>query len=80
MATIRDRFVTLPPTPEAASQMEEIREHFAQLASHLSQRTPVSREQSLGLTRLEEAKYWFNQSIIVEDNDQQRTRSELEDL
>lgn len=79
MGSIRDRFVTRPPREDTARQMEDIREEFAQLAVSLSQRTPVSREQSLGLTALEQAKYWFNQSLVVADNDLQRAISEGED-
>lgn len=78
MATIRERFTTLPPRDDTAQQMEQVRRLFAELADTLSHATPVSREQSAGLTKLEEAKFWFNQALIVADNDLQRAISEGE--
>lgn len=67
-ANLRARFVTQAPTPEAASTMVDIREAFADFAEMIDTLAPDSREKSSALTKLEEAKYYTNQAIILADN------------
>lgn len=79
MATTYQRFVTEAPRPHAAEAMDVVRKRFAQLAEFVQFNTPPGREQSLALTKLEEAKFWANQGIIVADNDAVREISAGED-
>jgi len=65
---LRQRFVTAPPSPPAAADMEYIRENFAHLAEVVDTLAPDGREKALALTKLEEAKYFTNQAIILADN------------
>lgn len=52
-----------PPTKEAADSLQEIRRKFTDLACFLVGQTPASRDQSIGLTHLEEAQRAFVASI-----------------
>lgn len=65
---LRTRFVTKAPSHEAAYAMADVREVFADFADMIDGLAPDSREKSLALTKLEEAKYYTNQSIILADN------------
>lgn len=51
------------PTPEDLSAMESIRSSAIGFGFVLIDLTKPSREQSLALTALEEAKYWANQAL-----------------
>lgn len=72
-ANLRSRFVTKAPTQEAADLMVAFREQFAVLAEVVDRGAPDSREKSLALTKLEEAKYYTNQAIILADNQKEQS-------
>lgn len=59
---LRERFIPTP-TPEALEKMRDSRELFLAGAEIVVDITKPSREQSLALTALEEAKYWTNQAL-----------------
>lgn len=63
-AEILSRFDTLDVDTEQVETMREVREAFREfIADTVLELAPGSRERSLALTALEEAKYWVNQSI-----------------
>ena len=58
------RFTYHPPRNEAQLRLyEELREKVRQLASFVVRNRPNSREQSLAVTKLEEAVMWANAAI-----------------
>lgn len=52
-----------PTNPMVGMQHDEIRAILRQTASNLIDLTPVSREQSLMLTAIEEAMHWANSAV-----------------
>jgi len=52
-----------PPKTGQAERYEEIRDRARALAAHIARGTPESREQSLALTKIEEAVFWANAAI-----------------
>jgi hypothetical protein len=61
---LNNRFDYHPPrTNEVAAAHEEIREASRHFAETLLQLTYSSREQSLALTKIEEAMFWANAAI-----------------
>jgi len=66
------RFRTIPPLQPTAHLMDSVRELFAVIAKQVDALVPDGREKSLALTKLEEAKFWANQGLIIVDNKQQR--------
>ena len=57
------RFTYHPPMGDQAARYDEIRAQFLGFAHFLVARTPVSREQSVMLTKLEECMFAANASI-----------------
>jgi hypothetical protein len=65
---IDTRFTYHPPRDdEQAATYAEIRETFRKLAHWLVSKTPSSREQSLAMTKLEEAVFWANAAVARND-------------
>lgn len=50
------------PTDAQKAAMQTLRDLHEQLAIKLRELTPVSREQSLALTKLEESAFWSNKA------------------
>lgn len=67
MADIRDRiksdFTYHPPKEGQPAIYEGIRTKGLEMATHVVDNTPPSREQSLALTAIEEAVFWANAAI-----------------
>jgi hypothetical protein len=61
-AVIR-RFTYHAPKGDQADRYTELRNFARQFALHIVNNTPPSREQSLALTKVEEAVMWANASI-----------------
>lgn len=57
-----------PSSPEVGERYAEIRAQLKQSAIFICESTPVSREQSLALTKLEEAMFWANAAVARHDN------------
>ena len=56
-------FTYHPPKGNQPDRYESIRSTFLALAFGICQSTPVSREQSIALTKLEECNMWVNAAI-----------------
>lgn len=52
-----------PPKPDQIPRYEKMRAHAEELASFILQNTPVSREQMVALTKLDEVVFWANAAI-----------------
>lgn len=65
-ATIEHNLTYHSPKPEQQVRYELIRNQAKALALLINDITPVSREQSLALTNLENAVMWANASIARE--------------
>jgi hypothetical protein len=61
--TIDRNFTYHAPKPGQAEIYEELRTIAKSFAMHIVAGTPESREQSLALTKLEEAVFWANAAI-----------------
>jgi hypothetical protein len=62
-AQIQHNFTYHPPKPGQAERYEAIRDEARRLALFIADTVPASREQSLALTKLEEAVFWANAGI-----------------
>jgi hypothetical protein len=62
---VKRRFQQYPGTP----QNDTIRADFGRLAQKLVKTTPISREQSLALTKLEEACFYANAAVVRNPQD-----------
>jgi hypothetical protein len=62
-ADLAKRFTYHAPKGDQAVRYQDIRTIFKLAAADVVQRTPQSREQSLALTKLEEAMFWANAAI-----------------
>lgn len=60
---IENNFKYHSPKPGQPEKYTAIREKAKELAALIDETTPKSREQSLALTKLEEAVMWANASI-----------------
>lgn len=60
---LENRFTYHPPKADQPERYQVIRTKTKELAELITRLTPVSREQSLALTKLEEASFWANASI-----------------
>jgi len=60
---IENNFMYHPPKPGQPEKYTAIREKAKELAYLINDLTPVSREQSLAFTKLEEAVMWANAAI-----------------
>jgi|SRR5882672_7315134 len=62
-ADLLNRFTYHPPNEDQKKLYENIRAHVLQLAEHLDNIVPDSREKSTALTHLQSAQMWFNAAI-----------------
>lgn len=60
---VTNDFTYHAPKGDQADRYERIRQFAGQFAHHILGVTPMSREQSLALTHLEEAVFWANAAI-----------------
>lgn len=61
---VENAFTYHPPlNDEQRERYEAVRENFKSFAYYICSKTPPSREQSLALTKLEEAMFWTNAGI-----------------
>jgi hypothetical protein len=60
---IENNFTYHAPKPGQPQRYEVIRNEAKELAMLIVEETPVSREQSLALTKLEEVVFWANAAI-----------------
>lgn len=61
---VRRRFSHHPPKSRQTEQLhEQIRAWFEDLTLRITPVVPECREASTGVTKLEEAMYWFNAAI-----------------
>lgn len=60
---LKIRFTYHPPKDGQTERYETLRAHAKDLALHIVESTPESREQSLAITKLEEAVFWANAAI-----------------
>lgn len=58
-----NRFTYHPPNAEQIDRYQSIRENALTFAWRIKNLTPASREQSLAITKLEEAVFWANAAI-----------------
>lgn len=52
-----------PPSEEAGHVLTRIRQELAATAEYVVDNTPPGREQSVALTKLEEAMFWANAAV-----------------
>ena len=57
------RFTYHPPKGEQVGMYEDIRDAAGLFSQFIISNTPESREQSLAITKIEEAVYWANAAI-----------------
>jgi hypothetical protein len=60
---LRKRFSYHPPKDDQPDRYTEIRQFGGSFAGVVVLRTPESREQSIALTKIEEAIFWANAAI-----------------
>lgn len=60
---LENRFKFHPADEKAGRKHEQIRHQCHQLAATVQMMTPPGREQSLAITKIEEAMMWANASI-----------------
>jgi len=60
---LEKRFTHHPPKGDQSKRYTSIRNAAADLADKIGMLTPPSREQSLAITKLEEAVFWANAAI-----------------
>lgn len=60
---LNNRFTYHAPMGDQTARYEFLRAHAKDLALKIVEATPVSREQSLAITKLEEAVFWANAAI-----------------
>jgi hypothetical protein len=53
----------VPPDEERAKAHEGVRTVLGETAKYVVARTPAGREQSLAITKLEEAMFWANAAL-----------------
>lgn len=63
LARIENDFMHHIPRDYQVDKYQENRKRFLELARHIVETTPSSREQSLALTALEEAMFFANAAI-----------------
>lgn len=60
---VKNRFKFHPATETTGPQHDAVRADLGRLALKIAKTLPMSREQSLALTHLEEAMFWANAAI-----------------
>jgi hypothetical protein len=63
LAHLENCFTYHAPKDDQPERYVELRHQAKQLAMLIKSTTPVSREQSLALTKLEEVSFWANAAI-----------------
>lgn len=63
MDEIRERFVPHEITEEQAQLIADLRKAFIKTAEAITLAVPKGREQSLALTKLEEAQFWADAGV-----------------
>lgn len=66
-ARVERSMTNITPTAQQIKRIEKLRGAFKLTAQDLIEVTPVSREQSLALTHLEDAVMWAVKSIVLEE-------------
>jgi len=61
---VRNRFEYHNLKKGQAGRLTDLREHLGLVAQILLDETPTSREQSIALTKLEEAGLWAHEAIL----------------
>ena len=67
--SIENNFTYHKPFGTQPQRYEQVRAKAKEYAEYLVSNTPVSREQSLALTKLEEAVFWANAAIARNESD-----------
>ena len=63
---VRERFTYQPPSnSQVAAMHAQVSQMTGDLAVHFASKIPKSRELSLGLTALAEARMWLNAAVAV---------------
>jgi hypothetical protein len=62
-ADLQNRFTYHAPKPDQPARYVALRDQAKALAEQIVALTPPSREQSLAITKLEEAIFWANAGI-----------------
>lgn len=62
-ARLENDFTYHPPFGDQVERYAEIRAKLLEVALFIEDKTPVSREQSLAITSLEQAMFWANAAI-----------------
>lgn len=60
---LRNRFTYHPPEPSQIAVYQSVRNAGLELARHIDESAPDSREKSLAITKIEEAVMWANAAI-----------------
>lgn len=60
---IENNFTYHPPFGDQPQRYQQMRDAAKELAQKIAAQTPESREQSIALTKLEEAVFWANAAI-----------------
>ena len=63
MSSLENNFTYHAPKPGQPEKYEKVRAKARELAELVTELTPVTREQSLAITKIEEAVFWANASI-----------------
>lgn len=67
LARMERSMTNVTPTPDGIARIERVREVGKKLAAVVVYNCPLSREQSLALTHLEDAIMWAVKSIVLEE-------------
>ena len=65
MSSLDRSLTNITPSPEKIQDIESLRDAAKTFANVLESLTPVSREQSLAKTHLEETLMWAAKSIVL---------------
>lgn len=66
---IERSLTNVTPTPEGIERIERVREVGKKLGSVIAMNCPLSREQSLALTHLENCIMWAVKGIVLEEDE-----------
>jgi hypothetical protein len=67
---VNNNFTYHKPFGNQPERYQQLRDGAKAFAQQITMQTPVSREQSLALTKLEEAVFWANASIARNEKEQ----------
>jgi len=63
MGELENKFIYKTPSPKGIRTHQQLSELFIHLADWVLKLVPAGREQSLALTKLEEAKFWASAGV-----------------